>query len=199
MHGVREELLVQQAKMLELSLYQMFIPQNCNMPTYDALLKREMQKLKALGMTHCAFGDIFLEDLKAYRESQMKACETVTLFPIWKEADTTTLARRIIDSGIKAIVVCVSGKYFDASFAGREYNMDFLNDLPKGVDPCGENGEFHTFVYDSPQFKKTIPVRLGETVDKVYTPAKDESDTPSCGAEPSWDTSFYFKDLLLAP
>lgn len=197
MHGVREELLDAQAESLGLPLHKIFIPRDCNMEDYGTMISREMAKLKTMGATHCAFGDIFLEDLKAYRQKQMDACQLETVFPIWKEADTASMARNIIDSGVKAIVVCVSGKHFDSSFVGREYDLDFLNDLPEGVDPCGENGEFHSFVYDSPNFSSPIPVKLGEKVDKLYTPASNEEDEPECGAKPSWDTEFFFQDLWL--
>lgn len=197
MHGVREELLEAQAKAMELPLHKIFIPRDCSMEDYNAVLTREMNALKEKGATRCAFGDIFLEDLREYRQKQMDAVEFATSFPIWKKADTLTMARSIIDAGIKAIIVCVNGKHFDKSFVGREYDHDFLNDLPEGVDPCGENGEFHSFVYDSPNFSSPIPLIRGEKVDKLYTPASDEDDEPECGAKPAWDTQFYFQDLLL--
>lgn len=197
MHGVKEELLEAQAAAIRLPLHKMFIPRDCSMQDYDQLLSSEMELLKSKGATCCAFGDIYLEDLRAYRQKQMDAVQLETTFPIWKEANTTVMAKRIIDSGIKAIVVCVNGKHFPKSFLGREFDIDFLNDLPQGVDPCGENGEFHTFVYDSPNFSSPIPIQLGEQVDKLYTPASEEDDEPECGAKPAWDTQFYFQDLHL--
>ncbi|MGJ8672310.1 ATP-binding protein [Rubritalea sp.] len=197
MHGVREELLDAQAEAIGLPLHKVLIPRDCNMQDYDQVLSTEMEHLKTMGATRCAFGDIFLEDLRAYRQKQMDAVKLETSFPIWKEADTRTMAKSIIESGIKAIVVCVNGKHFDKSFLGRKYDADFLNDLPSEVDPCGENGEFHTFVYDSPNFSSAIPIKLGEKVDKLYTPASNEEDEPECGAKPAWDTQFYFQDLLL--
>lgn len=198
MHGVREELLDVQADALGLPLQKIFLPRDCNMEYYNTIIAAEMAKLKALGATHCAFGDIFLEDLRAYRQKQMDACQLETVFPIWKEADTATMAKSIIASGVKAIVVCVSGKHFDSSFVGREYDLDFLNNLPDGVDPCGENGEFHSYVYDSPNFSQPIPIKLGQKVDKLYTPASNEEDEPECGAKPAWDTEFFFQDLQLS-
>ena len=197
MHGVREELLEAQAEALGLPLHKILIPRDCNMEDYNTLIAAEMAEIKSMGATHCAFGDIFLEDLRAFREKQMDACQLETVFPIWKESDTATMAKSIIDSGVKAIVVCVSGKHFDRSFVGREYDHSFLKDLPECVDPCGENGEFHTFVYDSPHFSKPIPIVLGEKVDKLYTPASNEEDEPECGAKPAWDTEFIFQELGL--
>lgn len=197
MHGVREELLEAQAESLGLPLHKIFIPRDCNMETYSAMISSEMAYLKTKGATRCAFGDIFLEDLKVYRQKQMNACQLEASFPIWKEADTATMAKSIIESGIQAIVVCVSGKHFDSSFVGRPYDFEFLNSLPEGVDPCGENGEFHSYVYDSPNFSQPIPVKLGEAVNKLYTPASEEEDEPECGAKPAWDTEFFFQDLGL--
>ncbi|MFC4996072.1 hypothetical protein [Rubritalea tangerina] len=167
------------------------------MEDYNTLLLHEMNTLKQQGATTCAFGDIFLEDLKAFREKQMQQAQLQSSFPIWKQADTTTLAKTIIDAGIKAVLVCINGKFFDSTFLGREYDLDLLNDLPPGVDPCGENGEFHTFVYDAPHFSSPIPITLGAKVDKLYTPNSEESDEPECGATPAWDTTFHFQDLLL--
>jgi uncharacterized protein (TIGR00290 family) len=197
MHGVREELLEAQAAAIGLPLHKIFIPRDCSMEDYNKVLSQEMEALKSKGATRCAFGDIFLEDLRDYRQKQMDDVQLATAFPIWKEADTLTMAKSIIASGVKAIIVCVNGKYFDKSFVGREYDASFLNDLPEGVDPCGENGEFHSFVYDSPNFSAPIPIKLGDKVDKLYTPASDEEDEPECGATPAWDTQFYFQDLLL--
>lgn len=197
MHGVREELLEAQASAIDLPLHKMFLPRDCSMQEYNELLAKEMATLKQLGATCCAFGDIYLEDLRAYRKKQMVDCQLATHFPIWKKEDTSTLARSIIDAGIKAIVVCISGKHFNKSFVGSEYDHAFLNDLPEGVDPCGENGEFHTFVYDAPNFETPVSIQIGDKVDKLYTPASNEDDSSECGAKPSWDTSFYFQDLVL--
>jgi len=193
MHGVREELLDAQASALGLPLHKLLIPKDASMADYGVMMQREMTALKEQGMSSCIFGDIFLEDLKAYRESEMTNCGLSCEFPIWKECDTATLAQKIIDSGVKAKIVCVSGKFFDSSFLGKDYDLDFLNNLPEGVDPCGENGEFHSFVYDSPLYHETIPVTLGEKVDRTYTPGgHDDEDCDCCK---TWDTEFYFQDL----
>lgn len=195
MHGVREALLDTQAEALGLQLKKLLIPKDASMEAYSAMMKREMGALRETGVETCIYGDIYLEDLRAYRESEMEACGLKCSFPIWKEADTATIARSIIDAGIKAKIVCVSGKFFDASYLGKDYDLDFLNSLPEGVDPCGENGEFHTFVYDSPSYKAPINVALGEIQGHSYTPGGDDDDCDCCK---TWDTEFLFQDLQLA-
>jgi len=140
------------------------------------------------------FGDIFLEDLKEYRENLIHQTGMRSAYPIWKECDTYELAHRIIKAGIKAVIVCVSGKFFDPGFLGREYDESFIRDLPEGVDPCGENGEFHTFVYDSPMYKSPINFKLEETVDKTYETNSEDEDCDCCQ---TWDTQFHFQELTL--
>ncbi|GAA5497353.1 hypothetical protein Rhal01_03547 [Rubritalea halochordaticola] len=194
MHGVREELLDAQAERLGLPLQKLLIPKDASMAAYGEMMQREMAALRELGAETCIFGDIFLEDLKAYREKEMEGCQLKCEFPIWKLTDTQELARQIIESGVKAKIVCVSGKYFDRSFLGRDYDIDFLNALPEGVDPCGENGEFHSFVYDSPLYHSPIEIREGEVSDRSYTPGEGDEDCDCCK---TWDTEFYFQDLQL--
>lgn len=194
MHGVREELLDAQAAALGLSLKKLLIPKDASMLAYSAMMQREMRTLREEGVETCVYGDIFLEDLRAYRESEMLDCGLQCSFPIWKEADTATIARSIIGAGIKAKIVCVSGKFFDESYLGRDYDLEFLNSLPEGVDPCGENGEFHTYVYDSPSYKAPINVTLGEIQGHSYTPGKNDEDCECCK---TWDTEFLFQDLQL--
>lgn len=194
MHGVREQLLDAQAAALGLPLHKLLIPKDASLASYSAMIQREMAMLRERGLETCVYGDIFLQDLRQYRESEMQACGLKCAFPIWKEDDTATIAQRIIASGIKAKVVCVSGKFFDQSFLGRDYDHAFLNALPEGVDPCGENGEFHTFVYDSPAYSAPINVALGEIQGHRYTPGGDDEDCDCCK---TWDTEFFFQDLLL--
>jgi uncharacterized protein (TIGR00290 family) len=114
-------------------------------------------------VTHCIFGDLFLEDVRRYREERLAQVGIEPVFPIWGE-DTRRLAREILDVGFRAVVTCVDTKQLDASFAGRQFDDSFLDDLPPGVDPCGENGEFHTFVYDGPIFRERIEVEVGQRV-----------------------------------
>lgn len=199
MHGVPEELVDAQASALGLPLHKFYLPEGCSMDDYDAIIATEMTALKTQGATHCGFGDIFLEDLKTYREKQMLASGLECQFPIWKEADTTTLAQRIIDAGIEATVVCINSQKVPVELIGQRYDRDFLAALPESVDPCGENGEFHTFVHNAPNFSSPIPITLGEVMATSYKPADQEEadDQARCGAKASWDTEFLFQSIAL--
>lgn len=184
MHGVREELLDQQAAAIGLPLYKVHIPEQVNMEVYDALMRRRLRGLVNAGVTQAIFGDIFLEDLKTYREKRLAELNLTGVFPLWQQ-DTTALARQFLDQGFRAIIVCVSEKQLDPSFAGREMNAAFFAGLPAGVDPCGENGEYHSFVYDGPLFARPIAVQTGEIVQRTLG---EDNDT--------FDTRFWFADLL---
>ena len=197
MHGVREELLDAQASALKLPVHKLLLPKDCTMADYDSYMLDELSKLKKQGAQACYFGDIFLEDLKAYREKQMTTAGLASHFPIWQENDTMQMAKDIIASGVKAVIVCVSGKFFDPNFLGQEYDLDFLNNLPEGVDPCGENGEFHTFVYDSPLFSTPLHIQKGEAVNRTYTPGGSPEDDEDCDCCKTWDTEFHFLDITL--
>jgi len=157
------------------------------MNDYDQLVVDKLGQLKQAGSEVNIFGDIYLEDLKQYRDELVQKSGMQTHYPIWKECPTPALAKRIIDSGIKAVVVCVSGKFFEQSALGCLYDESFLANLPEGVDPCGENGEFHTFVYDSPLFKAPINFHLEQTLGRTYTPNKEDEDCDCCK---TWDTEF---------
>jgi uncharacterized protein (TIGR00290 family) len=163
MHGVRRALLERQAESLGLPLHPVRIPPQCVNAIYEARMKEALAEHFAKGVRRVAFGDIFLEDLRVYREKNLAQVCMEAVFPIWKR-DTRELAREFVRLGFRAIVVCVDPRVLDASFAGRELDPSFFADLPPGVDPCGENGEFHTFVFDGPIFKTPIAVRTGETV-----------------------------------
>ena len=163
MHGVRRALLERQAESLGLPLHAVSIPPQCNNATYEQRMKEELERHFARGVRRVAFGDIFLEDLRAYREKNLALVGMRAVFPIWKR-DTRELAREFVRLGFRAIAVCVDPRVLNASFAGRELDASFFADLPPGVDACGENGEFHTFVFDGPVFEKPIPVRVGEKV-----------------------------------
>jgi len=194
MHGLSVELLQRQAKALQIPLHQILLSGNVSMETYNAEMKKHTQVLKNEGFTHAVFGDIFLEDLKAYREKELKTIDLQPVFPLWKK-DTNKLISEFIELGYKAIVVCVNAKYLDKSFCGRIINHQFLKDLPSTVDPCGEHGEFHTFVFDGPLFNNPISFDLGEKVLRDYTP----SDSKDCFKDEnaSWDYKFWYQDLLL--
>lgn len=165
MHGVRRELLERQAESIGLPLHEVRIPPQCVNPVYESRMEHALLDHQARGVRQVAFGDIFLEDLRAYREKNLARVQMSALFPIWKR-DTRELAAHFIACGFRAIAVCIDSKKLDLSFAGREVDASFFRDLPPGVDPCGENGEFHTFVFDGPIFHHPIPVRTGDVVQR---------------------------------
>ena len=164
MHGVREELLELQASALGLHLEKVYISKNSDNKEYELRMKEVLMRYKKLGAVEAvAFGDIFLEDLKRYREERLEEVGMKGIFPIWKR-NTGELANTFIDLGFKAVITCVDSKVLDGRFSGRLFDRQFLSEMPSGVDPCGENGEFHSFVYDGPIFRSPIPHELGETV-----------------------------------
>ena len=163
MHGVRRALLERQAESLGLPLHAVLIPPQCINATYEARMKEALAQHFTRGVRRVAFGDIFLEDLRVYREKNLALVGMQGMFPIWRR-DTRELAREFVRLGFRAIAVCVDPRVLDASFAGRELDASFFADLPAGVDPCGENGEFHTFVFDGPVFDAPIAFRVGEKV-----------------------------------
>src|SRR5712672_1478791 len=163
MHGVRRVLLERQAESIGLPLHAVLIPPQCINATYEARMKEALSEHLARGVERVAFGDIFLEDLRVYREKNLAQLEMQALFPIWKR-DTRELARDFVRNGFRAITVCVDPRVLDPSFAGRMLDESFFADLPPGVDPCGENGEFHTFVFDGPVFQTPIHFLIGEKV-----------------------------------
>ena len=165
MHGVRRELLQQQAESLRLPLHEVFIPPQCVNPIYETRMETALRLFYDQGVRKVAFGDIFLEDLRAYREKNLARISMTALFPIWKR-DTRELIRYFHHQNFRAIAACVDSKALDPSFAGRELDASFFRDLPPNADPCGENGEFHTFVFDGPIFQSPIPVRTGDVVNR---------------------------------
>lgn len=195
MHGLRKELLIEQAKSIDLPLHIIPLEGNVSMEVYDSQMRAATEKLVHEGYTHSIFGDIFLEDLRAYRERQLREVGLEGIFPLWKK-DTKQLIRDFLDSGFKATTVCVNAKLLDRSFCGRVVNEDFLNDLPEGIDPCGENGEFHTFVYDGPNFSFPIKFKIGEKVLKTYQATGKKDDDCFKDEQETWDTGFWYCDLL---
>lgn len=186
MHGIREELLDLQAKALGLPLEKVYLPENISIDLYSEIMEKELMLIKHQGVNTMVYGDILLKDLREYREKEMESIAMSSIFPLWN-MNTDQLAKSIIASGIKAKVVAVSAKFLDKSFVGREYDLQFLADLPLGVDPCGENGEFHTFVYDTPNFRFPVVHKMGEKVLRSYGDGSDKQN---------WDTSFWFCELL---
>jgi uncharacterized protein (TIGR00290 family) len=165
MHGVRRELLQRQAESLRLPLHEVFIPPQCVNPIYEARMEAALLHFYQDGIRRVAFGDIFLEDLRLYREKNLARVDMQALFPIWKR-DTRELIREFHAARFRSVAVCIDSKVLDPTFAGRELDASFFADLPPSVDPCGENGEFHTFVFDGPIFSRPIDFTLGEIVQR---------------------------------
>jgi uncharacterized protein (TIGR00290 family) len=195
MHGVRVELLEQQADSIGIPLVKVLLPEMPDMPTYESIMRETLVALKSGGAQNFIFGDIFLEDLRQYRIDKLAEMDLQAVFPIWK-VPTDQLVREFIDLGFKAVIVCVNDRYLDRSFAGRTIDQSFLDDLPLGVDPCGENGEYHSFVYDGPIFSRPIAFDLGEVVYRKYTPPETSSDT-TCDPGPL-SNGFWYSDLVPA-
>ncbi len=165
MHGLQRVLLIQQVQSIGIPLTTVELPEEPTMEDYSRIMGATVNQLKDEGYANCGFGDIFLEDLRQYRESQL---EGITChFPLWKR-DTKALMKEFIELGFKAVILCVNSEFLDESFVGRELNQDFINDLPDNVDPCGENGEYHTFCYDGPIFSEPVSFKRGEKILKRY-------------------------------
>jgi uncharacterized protein (TIGR00290 family) len=184
MHGVRRGLLQQQAEAIGLPLTTIELPEHPSMEAYEAALLVKVQELRQQ-YTHALFGDIFLEDLRKYREEQLHRAGITAAFPLWQE-DSTVLMQEFLQTGFKAVVVCVNEQHLPAAFCGRIIDESFVRDLPAGVDVCGENGEYHSFVFDGPVFRHPVAYTKGEVVYKTY---------PGPGSS---DYGFYFCDLLPA-
>jgi uncharacterized protein (TIGR00290 family) len=163
MHGLRRILLEQQAESLGYPLEKILIPKNASNQEYESKMEEALLKYKNRGVNSVVFGDIFLEDVRKYREDNLAKIGMRGIFPIWKR-DTNELARTFINLGFKAVTVCVDSNVLDKRFVGRVIDEQFISELPSGVDPCGENGEFHSFVYDGPIFRVEIPYSTGEVV-----------------------------------
>ncbi len=178
MHGVQLQLLEAQAKSLGIPLEIISVGKNPDMQSYNDLMHEKMLKMKQSGFTHSVFGDIFLEDLRQYREQLLETQGLKAVFPLWKR-NTKELIEGFIDMGFKAVVVSCMADKIDQSFCGRLLDKTFLNDLPADVDPCGENGEFHTFCFDGPVFNQAIPFKKGEITYRSYpAPKSEKAGTP---------------------
>ncbi len=187
MHGVREDLLNLQAQRIGLPLITLRLPETSSMEEYNLRMSDTLRPLAEEGISHSIFGDIFLEDLRHYRENQLAKVGMQGVFPIWKR-DSYELLAEFWDLGFQTIVVSVNGSLLDASFCGQILNQDFVKNLPKGVDVCGENGEFHTFVFQAPYFSKSIDFQKGETVEKTYQYKNASGE--------SLQSTYFFTDLI---
>ena len=186
MHGVSLDVLKAQTSRMGLPLDTMALPKGLDMEAYDNMMKLKMTSYVEKGFKYGIFGDIFLEDLKLYREEKLRTVNLEGVFPLWQQP-TSKIIQDFISLGFKAKVVAINAKLMDKSFVGRDLDQSFINDLPKGVDVCGENGEFHSFVYDGPIFSSPVPIKVGEIVKKTYE-SKNNSN---------WDNTFYYSDLVL--
>jgi uncharacterized protein (TIGR00290 family) len=165
MHAVRRSLVEAQARSADLPLWNVPIPSPCPNDVYEARMREALSRALAEGFTHVAFGDLFLEDVRRYREERLKDTGLEPMFPLW-QIPTDILAREMLAAGLGAVLTCVDPKQLDRRFAGRTYDGRLLSELPASVDPCGERGEFHTFCFGGPMFKEPIPITIGETVDR---------------------------------
>jgi len=165
MHAVRRRLLEEQSHASGAPLWTVPLPWPCSNEEYESRMRTAVAKAVAEGFTHVAFGDLFLEDVRRYREDRLAGSGLSPIFPIWG-IPTDRLAADMIDGGLRAVLTCVNPKHLDRSFAGRQFDRSLLADLPAGIDPCGERGEFHSFAYDGPMFNRPVAVTPGEIVDR---------------------------------
>jgi uncharacterized protein (TIGR00290 family) len=182
MHGVRHELAEEQGRAAGVPLRWVELPFPCPNARYEAIMGEVVQQAVAEGVTHVAFGDLFLAEVRAYRERMLAGTGLTPVFPLW-ESDTRLLAREMTAGGLRAVLVCVDPKQLAPSFGGRNFDDRLLADLPASVDPCGENGEFHTFCWAGPMFARPIPVRSGNTVERdgfVYSDLVLDAETSPC-------------------
>ena len=194
MHGVRYNLLIAQAQSIGIPLYEIRLPEMPTMSSYDETMRLHLNKLKEKGITHSIFGDIFLEDLKNYREERLSEIGLKGIFPLWKK-DTTKLINEFLSLGFKTIIACTKENL--AEFVGQVITLNLITQLPKEVDVCGENGEFHTFVFEGPIFKIPIKYSLGEKVFKTYQSPKSTDD--NCfqkDGKPTKKSGFWYIDLI---
>jgi len=197
MHGVRLELLEAQAKSIGLPLEKVFVSQRSSNEEYQQKMSACLLAHKARGVETCAFGDIFLEDLKRWREANLATVGLRGIFPIWK-IDSRELIREFFAFKFGTVICCVNDAYLGEDFVGREIDEEFIRALPAGVDPCGENGEFHSFAFAGPVFREVVRFKLGE---KIYRPVEithpgDSNSTYVCPSGPRQTKGFWFCDLL---
>jgi uncharacterized protein (TIGR00290 family) len=192
MHGIKEELLDKQAKIIGIPLIKFFLLEGTNME-YEEKMNATLQNLKEEGIETIIFGDIFLEDLREYREKQLKETEMKAIFPLWK-MDTTFLVNDFMEQGFESITCCVSDSFLDESFVGQKIDTDFLQKLPKEVDACGENGEFHSFCTSAPYFSEKIEIKVGE---KLYKPLSIKTNSDCDLPSKNQVKGFWFAELEL--
>ncbi len=193
MHGVREELLVLQAERIGISLYEIRLPEMPGMAEYDKAMRMHMEKLRLEGITHAIFGDIFLEDLKKYRDERLAEVGMTGIYPLWKR-DSHELINEFLELGFGTVIACTQARLKD--FVGEEITHDLIKSLPAEVDVCGENGEFHTFVFKGPIFSSPVDYKTGEKVFKEYTAPRNADDTCFSSDPVKVVSGFWYCDLL---
>ncbi len=191
MHGVKEVLLEQQAMSIGLPLIKVYVREGTN-TEYENVMEKVLLEQKAKGVTKVIFGDILLEDLRAYREKNLEKVGLKAEFPLWKK-NTSELIAYFLGQNFKTITCCVNDAYLDEDKVGVEITREFVNDLPKNVDPCGENGEFHTFCYDGPVFKTPVKFKIGN---KIYKPLEIKSNAEGVNSQSTLTKGFWFCDFL---
>lgn len=185
MHGLRRSLMEKQLESIGLPNSTLELPENPSMEEYDEIMNTKIQFFKENGFSHAAFGDIFLEDLKSYRDEKLASAGLKGLYPLWKQ-DTKDLIEEFIELGFKTIIVSINLEKLPQEFCGRIIDKGFLEDLPKSVDPCGENGEFHTFCFDGPIFNNPVNFKIGEQIIRSY----------SNPTRPAKEVKYAFQELL---
>jgi uncharacterized protein (TIGR00290 family) len=193
MHGVREELIAAQAKSIGLPLLKVYVYEADN-AEYERQMDATLQIIKEQGINTVIYGDIFLEDLRQYRENKMVALQMQCVFPIW-QVNTAWMVNDFVQQGFQSVICCINDGYLDAVWAGRIINASFIADLPDTVDPCGENGEFHSFCFDGPVFKTPIPITIGE---KTYKPLLIKTTDHPTPIKDVGTKGFWFCDVLPA-
>lgn len=193
------ELVEQQAQHLGFPLHTVWLPKNPSMDIYDRCMKEALDPFVQQGIKMALFGDIFLEDVRVYREQQLADLGMDGMFPLWQQS-TEDLARTFIEAGFRAVVVCVDDQRLGRDFVGRPFDRAFLEALPDSVDPCGEHGEFHTFVYDGPTFSEPVAIERGEVVYRTYKASGSQNRDSPCPAsgEEATESGFWYCDLLPA-
>lgn len=193
MHGVREDLLIEQATSLGIPLYQIRLGETPDMETYDQTMRHHLLKMKSEGITHAIFGDIFLEDLRIYREAKLAEIGLEAIFPLWNK-ETFSIINEFLQLGYKTIIVCTQKNLLP--ICGHIITKELIQDLPADVDPCGENGEFHTFVFEGPIFKTDIMFELGDTIYRTYNYANKDDKDVLCSPADGDSTGFWYIDLI---
>lgn len=191
LHGVPEHLIIAQAEALDIPLEKIYLPKDNSHASYEQVIKDFCLLQKAKGIHHIMYGDIFLEDLKTYRDKQLASVGLTGVYPIWK-SDTGSLVKEFVNNGFKTVVCAANAALFDKDKVGQTIDHDWLVNLRDDVDPCGENGEFHTFVYAGPLFKKEVAFKRGDVVEKSYEYNKKEDN----GTVTSMKSTFWFQELL---